>query len=161
MSSLHFSSSGAINSLRLTSFTISMDTGLLCEIFRQTGLSLICPPPRGSICFLTGMAPHYGPKDRLLENWKWEKFGNLFRKIHRWVFGFPPWCTQSHKRQPRQPLVNDITIQEKGQPCSACCLHFHTKGCISKTGAHFAPVSFSFPSASSSLLFYLPSPFPN
>lgn len=160
MSSLHFSSLGAINSLTLTSFTISMDTGLLCEIFRQTGLSLVCPPPRGSICFLTGMAPHCGPKDRLLSQ-EMGKVWKPFQENPQMVFGFPPWCTQSHKCQPRQPLVNDVTIQEKGQPCSACCLHFHTKDGISKTGAHFAPVSFSFPSAPFSLLFYLPSPFPN
>lgn len=51
-------------------------------------------------CFLTGMAPYCGPKDSLLENWKWEKFGNPFRKIERWCLDFHPGVQESCKVSP-------------------------------------------------------------
>lgn len=94
MSSLHFSSLAAINYLRLTSFMNSVHTGLLCGRFIQTALPLSVLHPKGQ-CFLTGMAPYCGPKDSLLENWKWKKSGHLFRKIQRWHSGFHPGVQES------------------------------------------------------------------
>ena len=58
------------------------------------------------------MTPYCGPKDSLLENWKWEKFGNPFRKIQRWCLDFYPG-TQACTCKP-QLLVNNVTTPRCG-----------------------------------------------